>query len=382
MDYCTHILKNPSKVKLGLEQIRLFDDALGRPSQAFKSIHVAGTNGKGSVSTKIAHTFALSGKKVGLFTSPHITCLRERIAINGTKITSPEMQVIEKEIEGVIDRLALLPTYFEYLTLCAFLYFAKEQVDLALFEVGMGGRLDATNIIDPICCVITSIGLDHTDHLGTTLEEIAFEKGGIIKQKVPVIIGPKAQPRDVFAKIAANSGSVLIQVEGSFASFELENQAIAKKTLQQLGVAAHWIDAGVKKSPPCRFETILDAPHVILDVCHNVAAMQALFLRLPQKKIRVVAAFSKDKSVEQMVAFLEQKSVTTHLCPFEHERAFSPSTLQTNCQVESSLEEGLRKAFERAEENQEVLLICGTFFMMDEARRFFESRASMARFCD
>ena len=176
--------------------------ALGNPEREFKSIHVAGTNGKGSVSHFLASILQEAGLKVGLYTSPHLVDFRERIRINGEMI--PEQDVVD----FITTHYPLLTThalsFFEMTVGLAFDYFAREQVDIAVIEVGMGGRLDSTNVITPILSVITNIGLDHTQFLGDTLEKIAAEKGGIIKEGVPVVIGEtQAETKPVFERIAA-----------------------------------------------------------------------------------------------------------------------------------------------------------------------------------
>jgi dihydrofolate synthase / folylpolyglutamate synthase len=162
---------------------------LGNPQDQFKSVHVAGTNGKGSTSHAICSVLMEAGYKVGLYTSPHLKSFTERIKINGIEITKDEVVNFVAENKAYLEDLK--PSFFEMTVGMAFWYFAKEQVDIAVVEVGMGGRLDSTNVIQPEISVITNIGMDHTEFLGDTLEKIAVEKAGIIKPKIPVIIGQK-----------------------------------------------------------------------------------------------------------------------------------------------------------------------------------------------
>src|ERR1700722_3019256 len=180
------------EVKLNLEIPRLLDEFLGFPHRAYPCIHVAGTNGKGSVVTKIAKALELSGLKVGRYTSPHLVDFRERIAIQDEWIS--EEAVIEgmQRLFDFIDEHEIPATFFELTTLLAFDHFRSNMVDVAVIETGLGGRLDATNIIQPILTVITSISRDHTDLLGETLEEIAGEKAGILKPSVPLVLGARA----------------------------------------------------------------------------------------------------------------------------------------------------------------------------------------------
>ena len=173
--------------KPGLDNIIALNKHLGEPNRKFKSVHIAGTNGKGSVSHMTASVLMAAGLRTGLFTSPHLKDFRERIRVNGEM--SPESEVINfvEKHKDFID--SLQPSFFEVTTAMAFDYFAQMNVDVAVIEVGMGGRLDSTNIIAPVACAITNIGLDHTQFLGTTLHDIAGEKAGIIKQYTPVVIG-------------------------------------------------------------------------------------------------------------------------------------------------------------------------------------------------
>ncbi len=330
------------EMKLGLERIAEIDAALGSPSKAFPTIHVAGTNGKGSVSWKIALGLQKMGKRVGLFSSPHISDITERVRINLEPVDHLDLE------------LPYEMTYFETITLAAFQHFRKEGVDCAVIETGLGGRLDATNIIQPQLCVITSIGYDHMQYLGESLEEIAFEKAGIIKEKVPVVIGPNAKPRYIFERVARDKGSPLLVVEGEFAHFEEENQAIAQTALELLG----YLGEPITEAPPCRFEV---HGSVVYDVAHNLPGMHALFQRLeqtfPNKTFRIVAAFSEGKDVESMQKFLKQQG-PLHLQLVDHPRV---------------LPLGTSGAFEEAQKlataNDEILVVCGTFFMMDALQK-------------
>ncbi len=324
-------------MKLDLERMRSFDAALGNPSRAFSSVHIAGTNGKGSVATKIAKGFPK--KKVGLFTSPHIHSFTERVQINGMPISEKRAQVL---LERIVKTIDMSPSYFELLTLLAFTYFAEEEVDLAVVEVGMGGRLDATNIITPLLSVITSIALDHTRYLGDTLEAIAYEKGGIIKPGVPVVVGPRAH---------YYPGA--IEVKGSFTHYEEENQAIARTALGVLGGEF----CGLSDVPLCRFE---ERGPYILDVAHNPDALQRTFERLAGQRIRALVAFSADKDIRACLDVIQRHTVAHHLVTIDHPRVLVP-------EVSIKMEEALTFA-----QPDERVLITGTFFMMAEARAIIE----------
>ena len=187
-------------IKLGLENIAALCLALGNPQNRFLSVHVAGTNGKGSVSAMLAQVMRAHGLKTGLYTSPHLVRVEERIRVGGGPIAPKRFRELLTQLKSVIDRLmaegrlVYHPTYFEVLTVLAFLEFAEREVDVAVLEVGLGGRFDATNVVRPLVSVITTIARDHETHLGSTLGKIAFEKAGIIKPAIPVVCGVKGGP--------------------------------------------------------------------------------------------------------------------------------------------------------------------------------------------
>jgi len=186
-------------------------ESLGNPHREFKSIHVAGTNGKGSVSSALASIFQTCGYKTGLFTSPHLLDYRERIKINGQKVEESYVIDFVERMKG--DMAALEPSFFEITCAMAFAYFAEQDVDIAILEVGMGGRLDSTNVVDPECAVITSISKDHERFLGDTLEKIAREKGGIIKANTPVVVGEnELKVVDVLRKMAFDKNAPFYDV--------------------------------------------------------------------------------------------------------------------------------------------------------------------------
>ncbi|MBN1404700.1 MAG: bifunctional folylpolyglutamate synthase/dihydrofolate synthase [Opitutales bacterium] len=210
--------------KYGIDRMALLADALGHPERAFPLIHVAGTNGKGSTCAMLEAIYRSAGYRTGLFTSPHLVQLGERIQIDRHILSQDEILAYVRMLKPVAEKLGAVnpddhPSFFEFLTAMGFLTFAKENVGVGLVEVGLGGRLDATNIVLPELAIITSIGLDHTEILGDTLEDIAFEKAGIIKAGRPVLIGllPEAAER-VIRKIAEDRGSRLYSVREEFGS--------------------------------------------------------------------------------------------------------------------------------------------------------------------
>lgn len=351
--------------KLGLENMRQMSAIFSHPENSYPTIHVAGSNGKGSVCFKVAQALQLAGKKVGLYTSPHISTFRERIQINGKMISEEDA---DRLLEEIFDKTSSIPaTFFELTTLLAFLYFAEQKVDVAVIETGLGGRLDATNIITPALCVITSISFDHTELLGTTLEAIAIEKRGIVKPHVPVVIGPRV-PREIFAQ----TGSPLTQVEGVFNTYDGENTAIAKKALELLQIPPQGLDV----RPPCRMEEIFGKETLlILDVAHNPDGLFFLFQSLKEKwrpPFQVVCGLSASKDLAACAKVLAAEAPFIHIVAANHERAapveaiaheldrFDYKTYATY----ASVTEGLQSAITL----REPTLVCGSFFLMPEVR--------------
>ncbi|KPK33505.1 MAG: hypothetical protein AMS24_00855 [Chlamydiae bacterium SM23_39] len=361
------------------------DKALNSPSKKFKSIHVAGTNGKGSVSFKIANSLRLSGYKVGLFTSPHIIFFRERITINNVKIKKKEMEYFLNKIFKISENRL---TFFEITTLLAFCYFCDKQVDFAVIEVGLGGRKDATNIITPELSIITSISFDHENILGRSLEKIAFEKAGIIKKNVPLIIGPKANYKSVFRK-AKQKDAKIYKVQNIEGFFDLQNQEIAKKGLEVLKkkffLSDNAINRGLLYRPKCRFEVIKSLKNlkkipkkIILDVAHNPDGFLNLFKSIkffyPNYPIRVVFGISKNKDIKSCIKIIAFYAVYIHLIDGKNERLISKKTLLSifleekiyKVSYEDNTENTLNKAIKLGCKNKEILLICGSFFIMKD----------------
>ncbi|MFT4553812.1 MAG: dihydrofolate synthase/folylpolyglutamate synthase [Chlamydiales bacterium] len=383
-------------MKLGLENINRLDAAMSHPHRSFNTIHVAGTNGKGSVSGKIAKALELAGYRVGLFTSPHISCFRERIRINGKMIPEKAIEKILSKIFELADRKNIPATYFELTTMLALQYFSRQKVDFAVLETGLGGRWDATNIVTPVLSVITSISLDHTETLGNTRLEIAREKAGIIKTGVPVVVGVRACPETI-KEIALWKRSVCIEVGVRNSSFDRENRNIAKAALLHLRRSYNITDTaimeGLRSILPCRFEVIskdkilsegIDKKPevVVLDVAHNPDAFERLFLSIarsfPDKPIRIVTGISKGKDLKACFGSILQRTKSLHLVEASNGRGYTlremESVLAEKGVKPESLGRSVRYTMESAmglaAERNEVLLVCGSFFIMGEARKF------------
>jgi len=386
-----------SGMRLGLESIQRLADAFGRPEQRYPAICIAGTNGKGSVTTKIASTLTLSGYKVGLYTSPHISSFRERIRINGQEISEVEVEELLQRILQVSHEKGITATFFEYVTMLAFLYFEKNKVDVCVLETGLGGRLDATNIAKSMLSVITSISFDHMALLGNTIEAITKEKAGIIKKNIPVIIGPHV-PFEVIQPIAQEHNAKLFVVDVAAKDVEAENCAVAKKALellpQSFSVSAACIEKGLQARPPCRFERVAEKQlrerfgakipkETILDVGHNPDAMKKLKLRIRETygnaPLHVVYGASKDKDIAACLEEILQGASALYCVQAEHPRAQTVKELEMVAQtspnqlpiyLSKTVEEGLEKAFRAAAKEDALLVICGSFLIMQQARRY------------
>ena len=378
-------------VKLGLQNAQRLQHFLKFPDHSFSSIHVAGTNGKGSVCIKMAHAFELAGYKVGLYTSPHISCFRERIRINGNMIPEEIVETLLLFLFKMIKKEKIPATFFEITTLLAFQYFAQEKVDVAIIETGLGGRLDATNIITPCLSIITSISLDHTEILGSTVELIANEKAGIIKDNIPVIIGPKV-PLETIMQTALEKNSLCLQIDQieskrSSALYEEENRSIAHAALEHLTsnfkLPLQAIKLGLEAKLPCRFEIIQGSPTIILDVAHNPEGICRLFHDIAHhfssQPLRLLFGFSKNKDLTECIKQIAKLGSNFHLIKSGNERGASIQILGDHLQnhgIDSShifyhdtIKEGVMKSREEALKDHQILVIFGTFFIMGEVRQ-------------
>lgn len=409
--------------------MELLYDALKRPMDTpdIKVIHIAGTNGKGSVALKISKTLQLAGRRVGLVTSPHVSSFRERIQIDSVLISEDDVALYLLQVLDLCEEQAIPATFFEITTALAFVYFSQKGVDTVVLETGLGGRLDATNVVQcPSLCVITSIGLEHTALLGDTVEKIAVEKAGIIKAKVPVLVGPNV-PHAVIRQCAVEKGAegyytcddVLNDekeasrtlIDGmEYVDYDAENsrtataalKLLAQKTTESTLSTSDWtfaitedhVKRGTAQRPICRFEVLQHcAPSstesnnpvdVILDIAHNPPALQCLVGKLevthPKRKIRLVVGFSADKDLIKCAQTVLSMVVTPsaiHLVEAVNIRA---AKLEAIFKAEPRLEQSnynsddrsvtiqIVLAIQLALKHDEILVVCGSVFLMSEAR--------------
>lgn len=318
--------------KEGLSTTKTLDAYFGHPHTTFQTIHVGGTNGKGSTSHSIAAVLQSAGYKVGLFTSPHLVDFRERIRVNG------EMMEEEYVVQFVETHRhffePLYPSFFELTTAMAFRYFADQGVDIAVIEVGLGGRLDCTNIIRPLLSVITNISFDHTQFLGATLKEIATEKAGIIKPGIPIVVGEHGAESDlVFKEVAIQQNAPLhfaedtdicvenisFQLKGDCQKKNLRTICTALSILQeQLNISSEHIREGLAHVCDLthlmgRWQTLSTAPLTICDTGHNIGGWRYLAKRLQQfidegKQVHIVFGMVNDKDITHVVALLPKNA--------------------------------------------------------------------------
>ena len=379
--------------KEGLENTHILDEHFGHPHTQFRAIHVAGTNGKGSCSHTIASVLQEAGYKVGLFTSPHLTDFRERIRVNGTMI--PEQYVMDF-IDNERDFFEPLhPTFFELTTALAFKYFAEQKVNVAVIEVGLGGRLDCTNIITPDISIITNISFDHVQYLGDTLAKIAGEKAGIIKHGVPVIIGEKhPETTPVFTEKAKREQAPLYfaedfkpnkdyqyELKGLYQSKNLQTSLCAIDQLIRNGyhITEENIQNGLlhvthHTGLRGRWQIVRHSPTVICDTGHNVGGIKYIAQQLKEQKcqeLRIVFGMVSDKDVNSVLELMPQNA-KYYFCQASVKRAMPHHQLkrlakQHNLQGNSykTVENAYKKALSQSNPNDCIFVGGSTFVVAD-----------------
>ncbi len=405
--------------KEDIGNIREMCSMIGNPQDSLRCIHVAGTNGKGSVCHMLASILQEAGYKTGLYTSPHIFEFGERIRINGDLVNEQFVINFVEKTKHFFSEIK--PSFFEYTVLMAFDYFKEMNVDIAVIETGMGGRLDSTNIITPILSVITSIGFDHTDILGNTLEKIAYEKAGIIKHNVPVVIGEiSPETKVVFENKANETNSKIILAEeeyvvefidtsGSLLLCNIKNTetGIVKKLRMDLtgiyqtknartvlcciselvkenfnidtkalldGLEKVSINTGIRG----RWEELSQHPFVIMDVGHNIdgirAILQQLEVEYPNSAHNLILGFVNDKKIDAILDILPE-NCNYYFTNAHIERALSHETLREMAMakgIEGKSYDDVNEALKVAKQNsnpQDVIVVCGSFFVVAEVKK-------------
>jgi dihydrofolate synthase / folylpolyglutamate synthase len=390
-------------------------ESLGNPHTTFKSVHVAGTNGKGSVSHMLSAVLQKAGYKTGLYTSPHLKDFRERIRINGNMIPKENVIDFVQKLQSEIEELN--PSFFEITVAMAFDYFAKEKVDIAIVEVGLGGRLDSTNIITPELSIITNISWDHMNVLGDTLEKIAFEKAGIIKSDIPVIIGETSpDTKKVFEEIAEQKNAEIIfadQVRSVYGwsyekthlsvevahlvrnehhtynldltgYYQTKNLVTVLEAVAQLQKKEWKISQGqvekalqhVKKSTGLqgRWEIIQQHPMVVLDVGHNEEGIKQVVAQIEltdYNDLHIIIGMVKDKEIEKVLALLPKEAT------YYFTRANIPRAIPEVELFEMGKKIGLNgdhypdvntalATARRNADKEDLILVCGSVFVVGE----------------
>ncbi len=397
-------------IKLGLDNIRQLMEAAGNPHTQYTTVHIGGTNGKGSVTALLDSMLRGAGYKTGRFTSPHLISVRERFLVNRELI---DPQALDGHIEyfrGLSEKIGITPTFFELCTAIAFRHFAEQKVDVGIIEVGMGGRFDSTNIVAPEVTVITNISLEHTKYLGDTVEKIAFEKAGIIKHGIPLVLGENHDgPRNVIVERAREVGAPVrllgrdfrISLEGrsrsqrfSFAGGRLHldrvrlglpgpyqryNAGLATAAAVELrsicpGLTDLAIEKGLATAKwPCRLERVLESPEVVIDVAHNAAGAYELARALEGPCIMLLAV-SSDKDATAIISALAPRAHSLILSQFDGPRALPAVELETHAhslihERVDDLSKAIARGIEHARATQLPLVITGSLFTAGQARK-------------
>ncbi len=387
-------------IKLGLENIKTLCKEMGEPQKDYKVIHIAGTNGKGSTSTTIETILLEAGYRVGKYTSPHILKFNERIRANGQDITDEDIVKYYQLVKDIVAKTGLRPTFFEMTTAMMFKYFSDLKLDYIVLETGMGGRFDATNVCEADICVITNVGLDHTEYLGDTIYKIAKEKAGIIKNCPKVVV---ADSNPEFLKAISEEKAEIINVlekykdarmkldfkgfvtrieigEESydfslFGDYQFKNFLTAYEVVTELGIDREIIKKACKKVVwQCRFERYFEKPLVILDGAHNEDGMRELCKIIEQgyrsDEVVIITSILKDKDVKHMLKLMRKISDNIVFTSLEDnprgttgEKILEQLEDKRGCLVENDM----KKAYEIAKNlNKKIIVVCGSFYTLSK----------------
>ena len=402
-------------IKPGLERIGLLLEKLGNPEQKVQFVHVTGTNGKGSVTSMLTNIFRCAGLQTGNFTSPHLVKWNERITLQGESVTDEQLAQTIGKVKVAADAVAEVleqPTQFEIITAVAFCLFAEAKLDIAVLEVGMGGLLDSTNVITPVCAVITNVSLDHTDKLGNSLLELAEQKAGIIKQGVPVVTAAEAAVLSVLRAKATSEHAKLYVLGKDFRVDIQESQFAEQKftfcyedtsQVYTIGLAGeHQVNNAalavmtavlVRAKYPVmtddviaeglatttwagRLEQIADDPTIILDGAHNLASAEVLRRAIDSyfatKKVCFVLGIMKDKDIQGIVDVLvKQTDLLVATLADDSTRAAQPEDIVKFSKANSFSEKTVVKAIAKAKElvgSDGVIVIAGSLYLVGQVK--------------
>lgn len=397
--------------KLGLQRIAQVLDALERPQDRLRFVHVAGTNGKGSTCAMIASALHAAGRRTGLFTSPHLAEPTERIQIDGRPISAGRFADAFERVHAAVERLLadgaidLHTTYFETVTAMAVLVFAEEEVDTVALEVGLGGRLDATNIVTPELCVITPIDFDHEAYLGRSLEAIAGEKAGILKAGVTAVFARQRSQAAAVLDLRAEQLSIPVARTDAWAidrlvldargsrfilsgeldleivcplagEHQVENAATAAVALTRLGISAPEIIAGIARTRwPGRMERVSAHPEIVLDGAHNPAGARALAAYIARfyagRRVRLIYGAMRDKAIDEISGILFPHAQQVIVTAPRQARALSPESIRQvaehpDLRTAANLRDAL--AMVQGATEEDAIFITGSLFLVAEAR--------------
>ena len=388
--------------KLGLETIQFLCEKFDHPEKGLRFIHVAGSNGKGSVCAILESIYRHAGYRTGLFTSPHLISFAERIQVNHAQISKEKIVGLVEKIRPVLNSFppASHPTFFEAVTLMALLHFQEEKCEIILWETGLGGRLDSTNIVTPMASVITNISLEHQQYLGNTLAEIAYEKSGIIKDGVPIVTTEaNSEPLDVIKKIAkiksapffSASFDSLPLLPPQLPDYQKTNISLALKTVDvlqaQLPVSKSSLRKGLYTAQwPGRFQVIhSDNQTIILDGAHNVAGFRALtdsFFKRFNEKPHIIIGVLADKDWGNICRIIAPCGLSFSCIAVPNHRTLAPELLvrelkkHTPSHISVSIQQDVKGALVALKDAAPLILVCGSLYLISETLCLLDKDAS------
>ncbi|MBS6474504.1 MAG: bifunctional folylpolyglutamate synthase/dihydrofolate synthase [Clostridiales bacterium] len=379
--------------------------ALGNPQKGIKCIHVAGTNGKGSVCAYLSTALAGSGYRTGLFTSPYLLRINERIRINSEEISDDDFARVFTVVKNEYERSDYCISCFAVITAAMFVYFREQRVDIAVIEVGLGGRIDPTNVCEPIVSVITSIAMDHAERLGGTLQSIALEKAGIVRKGIPVVIAPN--PDEVkrlvkavciekgapFREVSQDRETIRISIEETAFAYknvvyktkllgkhQIANACTALETIQLLRLNGFEVKRARQHIAetvwPARMQLLCREPLILLDGAHNPqgAKMLADFAHCVGKRFALVVSVSADKDLYGICSALAEAAGSVYVCAFRGARAATPQAVAETFEkvgIRANVFSSFSEALEGAIKSGEPIMICGSLYLAGEALAMF-----------